>query len=96
MSIIIKPIVTEKMTAESEQLSRYGFIVEPEANKLQIKDTIEKTYNVTVTNVNTMRYLGKKQSRYTKGGMISGRKRNFKKAIVTIAEGENIDFFSNI
>lgn len=84
------------MSAEGDTLRRYGFIVKSDTNKLQIKDVVEKSYNVTVTNVNTMRYRGNTQSRYTKAGMISGQKRNYKKAIVTIAEGENIDFFSNI
>ena len=96
MKIIIKPIVTEKMTELGEKLNRYGFIVDKRANKLQIKDAVEDLYNVTVTEVNTMVYGGKTKSRYTKSGVITGRTNSYKKAIVTLADGENIDFYSNI
>jgi len=96
MKIIIKPIVTEKMTELGEKLNRYGFVVDKRANKLQIKDAVEELYNVTVTEVNTMVYGGKTKSRYTKSGVITGRTNSYKKAIVTLAEGENIDFYSNI
>jgi len=96
MKIIIKPIVTEKMTELGEKLNRYGFIVDKRANKLQIKDAVEDLYNVTVTDVNTMVYGGKTKSRYTKSGVITGRTNSYKKAIVTLADGENIDFYSNI
>ncbi len=96
MKIIIKPIVTEKMTELGEKLNRYGFVVDKRANKLQIKDAVEELYNVTVTDVNTMVYGGKTKSRYTKSGVITGRTNSYKKAIVTLAEGENIDFYSNI
>ena len=96
MDILIKPIVTEKMTMLGESLNRYGFVVDTRANKLQIKSAIEEMYGVSVEAVNTMRYLGKKKSRFTKSGVIQGRANAFKKAIVTLAEGEKIDFYSNI
>ena len=96
MGIIIKPLVTEKMTAISEKFNRFGFIVRPEANKLEIKKEVETLYNVTVVSVNTMRYAGKTKSRYTKTGIIRGRANAFKKAIVTLKEGDTIDFYSNI
>ncbi|MBS2097190.1 50S ribosomal protein L23 [Carboxylicivirga linearis] len=96
MKVIIKPIVTEKMTELGEKLNRYGFVVDKRANKLQIKDAVEELYNVTVTSVNTMVYAGKEKSRYTKSGVIVGRTNSFKKAVVTLAEGEQIDFYSNI
>ena len=96
MGILIKPIVTEKMTVLGEKLNRYGFIVDREANKLQIKAAVEQTYNVSVADVNTINYHGKKKSRYTKAGMLRGRMNHYKKAIVTLKEGETIDFYSNI
>jgi large subunit ribosomal protein L23 len=96
MKIIIKPIVTEKMTELGEKLNRFGFVVDKRANKLQIKGAVEEMYSVTVTSVNTMVYGGKTKSRYTKSGVISVRTNSYKKAIVTLAEGENIDFYSNI
>lgn len=97
MAFIIKPIVTEKMTKITEKLpNRYGFIVSPEANKLQIKQEVEARYNVTVEDVNTMKYAGKRSARYTKAGLIKGQKSAFKKAIVTLKKGEEIDFYSNI
>ncbi len=96
MGIIVKPLVTEKMTAITEKLNRFGFIVRPEANKLEIKKEVEALYNVTVVAVNTMRYDGKNKSRYTRSGIINGRTNAFKKAIVTLKEGDTIDFYSNI
>ncbi|KAF0203797.1 MAG: large subunit ribosomal protein [Bacteroidetes bacterium] len=96
MGIIIKPVVTEKMTALGEKLKRFGFIVQKDANKLQIKKAIEDIYGVSVTEVNTMNYAGKNKSRFTKTGMVKGRANSYKKAIVTLAEGETIDFYSNI
>ena len=95
MGIIIKPLVTEKMTAITEKLNRFGFIVRPEANKLEIKSEIEALYNVTVVDVNTLKYSGKSKSRYTKSGIINGRTNAYKKAIVTLKEGDTIDFYSN-
>ncbi len=114
MAIIIKPLVTEKMTKITDKSSiektykvkgedrtkvaelKYGFIVRPEADKLQIKKEIESLYNVTVINVNTARYAGKRSSRYTRAGLVKGQKAAFKKAIVTLKEGDTIDFYSNI
>lgn len=96
MIIIKKPIITEKMTAISEKLNKYAFIVDVRANKLQIKAAVEELYGVKVSAVNTMRYDGKVKSRYTKAGVIAGQRDAFKKAIVTLAKGETIDFFSNI
>ena len=96
MGIIIKPIVTEKMTAQGEKLNRYGFDVSSDANKLQIKEAVEKMYNVSVVSVNTMNYAGKRKSRYTKAGMLTGRMNHFKKAYVTLAGDDKIDFYSNI
>jgi len=97
MGIIIKPIITEKMTAVTEQFpNRYGFIVNRDANKIQIKAAIKEFYGKEAVSVNTMNYLGKSKSRFTKGGFISGKENSFKKAIVTLAEGETIDFYSNI
>lgn len=75
---------------------KYGFVVSPVANKLQIKAEVEALYNVTVLSVNTMKYAGKSKARYTKAGLVKGRKSAFKKAIVTLKEGETIDFYSNI
>ena len=96
MIIIKKPVITEKMTAISEKLNRFAFIVDNRANKYQIKDAVEKLYDVKVVAVNTMNYSGKKKSRYSKAGVITGKKPAFKKAIVTLKEGDTIDFFSNI
>ena len=96
MGIIIKPIVTEKLTIQGEKLNRYGFIVDREANKLQIKAAVEQMYNVTVAEVNTMDYHGKRKSRYTKAGMLKGRTNHYKKAIVTVAGEDKIDFYANI
>ena len=96
MIIIKKPVITEKMTAISEKLNRYAFIVDVRANKLQIKKAVQDLYGVQVASVNTMRYDGKLKSRYTKTGVVEGKRDAFKKAIVTLAKGETIDFFSNI
>lgn len=96
MNIILKPIITEKMTELGEKLNRYGFIVRKEANKVQIKQAVEALYGVEVESVNTMNNAGKLKSRYTKTGLISGRTKATKKAIITLAKGETIDFYSNI
>ncbi|MBQ0141560.1 MAG: 50S ribosomal protein L23 [Prevotellaceae bacterium] len=97
MSYIIKPLVTEKMTTLSDkENNKFGFIVNPKANKIELKKEIEEKYNVNVVSVNTMRYAGKSKQRYTKSGVIKGRTNAFKKAVVTLKEGETIDFFSNI
>lgn len=121
MNIIVKPIVSEKMTRITEKAAeprptriqrkkaekegrelnlvahnRYGFVVDKRANKIEIKNAIESFYNVKVIDVNTMNYNGKVKSRYTKAGYLVGRTNAFKKAIVTLAEGNTIDFYSNI
>ena len=95
MSVLKKPLVTEKVSSLNEK-GKYGFVVDIEANKVEIKKAVEKQYGVTVEHVNTMRMMGKQKSRYTKTGILAGRKPNFKKAIVTLAEGEVIDFYSNV
>ena len=95
MAFIIKPLVTEKTTKITEKRpNRFGFIVRPEANKLQIKDEVESLYNVTVVDVNTSVYAGKRSARYTKAGLIRGQKNSYKKAIVTLKDGDSIDFYS--
>jgi len=96
MSILKQPIITEKMTAITEKFGRYGFVVDKKANKIEIKNAVQKMYGVTVEAVHTMNYYGKTKSRYTKTGFQSGRKNQVKKAIVTLAKGEVIDFYSNI
>jgi large subunit ribosomal protein L23 len=96
MEIIIKPIVTEKMTAATDKLNRYGFVVAKEANKLMIKNAVEKMYSVTVERVNTQNYIGKVRMRNTKAGMQIGIANKAKKAIVTLKKGETIDFYSSI
>ncbi|HNW73866.1 MAG: 50S ribosomal protein L23 [Bacteroidales bacterium] len=96
MTVIMKPIITEKMTHLGEKLNRYGFLVDRRANKLQIKTAIKELYGVDVASVNTLVFSGKNKSRFTKSGVISGRTSAYKKAIVTLAKGETIDFYSNI
>jgi large subunit ribosomal protein L23 len=96
MSIIVKPIITEKMTNITEKLSRYGFIVDNKVNKLQIKKAVEEMYGVNVVAVNTANYAGKFKSRNTKKGLVTGKTNSIKKAFVTLAKGELIDFYSNI
>lgn len=96
MDIIIKPILTEKMNLLGEKLNRYGFVVDRRANKIEIRNAVEAMYNVIVTDVNTINYMGKAKSRFTKAGVLSGRNNNFKKAIITLKSGDKIDFYSNI
>ena len=116
MNIIVKPIISEKMTKITESAAaprvtriqrkkgkpepvahnRYGFVVDKRANKIQIKNAIETFYGVKVIDVNTMNYSGKFKSRYTKAGFLTGRTNAFKKAIVTLAEGDSIDFYASI
>lgn len=95
MSILRRPLVTEKVSALNEK-GTYGFIVDIDANKLEIKNAVEKTYGVNVERVNTLSVMGKFKTRYTKAGVLSGRKPNYKKAIVKLAQGEVIDFYSNV
>ncbi len=96
MEILVKPLVTEKMTDQSERFNRYGFVVDRRASKPQIKKAVEDLYDVKVESVNTIVYGGKVKSRYTKGGIITGKTISYKKAIVTLVEGDSIDFYSNI
>lgn len=94
--IIIRPIVTEKMTAQGEKENRYGFVVARTSNKVQIKQAVEKEYNVTVTGVRTMISHGKRRTRYTKSLILRGRTPSIKKAIVTVKAGDTIDLYSSI
>ncbi|HQV00318.1 MAG: 50S ribosomal protein L23 [Bacteroidia bacterium] len=96
MNIIIKPIITEKVTKLGEKAPRYGFFVNPDANKIQIKNAVAQMYNVSVASVNTIIQRGKSKSRYTKAGFVSGKRSNVKKAIVTLKAGDAIDFYANI
>jgi large subunit ribosomal protein L23 len=96
VEVLIKPIITEKMTQLGEKLNRFGFVVTRDSNKIQIKKAIEQMYGVSVKNVNTMVAPGKAKSRNTKKGLVTGIKSPFKKAMVTLADGETIDFYSNI
>ena len=94
--ILVKPLITEKMTADTEKNNAYGFVVADGANKVEIKKAVEKEYGVTVTSVRTLRVDGKRRQRYTTTGIIKGRTVGYKKAIVSLAEGEMIDFYENI
>ena len=96
MRILIKPIITEKITQESELYGRYGFVVNKKANKIQIKKEIEEAFSVAVVNVRTMNYPVERKTKYTKNGVVTGKTGGFKKAIVKLAEGDTIDFYSNI
>jgi len=96
MEILIKPIITEKMTSLAEKLNRYGFVVDRKANKVQIKQAIEAMYGVTVKAVNTQQYVGKVKTRNTTRGMAIGRVNRSKKAMVTLKSGDVIDFYSSI
>ncbi len=94
--VLLKPILSEKANGQQEKLRRYAFRVAKKANKLEIKKAIESFYGVTVINVNTVVAPSKAKTRYTKAGYISGQKPSYKKAFVTVAEGETIDLYSNI
>ncbi|HXH18140.1 MAG TPA: 50S ribosomal protein L23 [Chitinophagales bacterium] len=96
MNILIRPIITEKMTKLGEKLNRYGFVVDRRANKIQIRNAVEKMYGVNVTSVNTIVIPGKQRTRYTRTGLTKGQKSAYKKAIVTLNTGETIDFYSNV
>ena len=96
MSIIKKPIITEKMTDQSDKYNRYAFVVDRKVNKIEIKKAVAEMYDVTVDSVRTMICIGKKRIRGTKSGMIVGKTSTYKKAIVTLAKGDSIDFYSNI
>jgi large subunit ribosomal protein L23 len=96
MDIIVRPVVTEKMNSQGDALKKYGFIVDKKANKVQIKKAVETTYGVTVESVNTIMYAGKRKSRFSRTGVVGGKRNAFKKAIITLREGDIIDFYSNI
>jgi len=95
-NVLIKPVITEKMTGLGEKLNRFAFVVSKDSNKLEIKKAVEQMYGVSVTEVNTLNVVAKAKQRFTKAGVLKGRKAGYKKAIVTLAEGEQIDFYSNI
>jgi large subunit ribosomal protein L23 len=94
--VLIKPILTEKANAQQEKLRRYAFKVDRKANKLEIKKAVEAFYGVTIIDVNTIIVPAKHKTRSTKAGIVEGRKPAYKKALVTLAEGETIDLYSNI
>ncbi|MBJ2185577.1 50S ribosomal protein L23 [Paramuribaculum intestinale] len=96
MDITITPIVTEKATKLTEKLNRYTFRVSPQANKAEIKSLVEKLYGVKVVSVNTAVVRGKNKSRWTKSGLLRGKSNSYKKAFITVGEGQTIDFYSNI
>lgn len=95
-SSVAKSYKVKGETRTKKAEPKYGFIVKPQANKLEIKNEVESLYNVTVIDVNTLRFSGKRISRYTRAGLVKGKKNAFKKAIVTLKEGDSIDFYSNI
>jgi large subunit ribosomal protein L23 len=94
--ILIRPLVTEKMSAITDKQGKYGFIVNRDANKIEIKQAVEKSYGVTVLKVNTINVDGKRKFRYTAKGIIEGRSQSFKKAIIKLQAGETIDFYANV
>ena len=96
MNILIKPIITEKATNDSELFNRYAFVVDKKANKLEIKSAVEEAYNVAIESVRTMNYPIQRKSKFTKSGVVQATKAAYKKAIVQLAEGDSIDFYSNI
>ena len=96
MSILIKPIITEKATADSELNNKYAFVVDNNANKIEIKDAVEAAYGVSVVKVRTINVRPDRKTRYTKTGVVTGKTSAFKKALVQVAEGETIDLYSNL
>jgi large subunit ribosomal protein L23 len=94
--VLIRPILSEKANAQQDKLRRYSFRVSKQANKLEIKKAVEEFYGVNVVDVNTLVVPGKNKTRFTKAGFIKGQKPGFKKAVVTVAEGDTIDLYSNI
>lgn len=94
--VLVKPVLTEKANAQQDKLRRYAFRVARKANKLEIKKAIQEFYGVTVTEVNTAVIPGKNKTRYTKAGFVKGQKPAYKKAFVTVAEGETIDLYGSI
>ncbi|MES2702755.1 MAG: 50S ribosomal protein L23 [Bacteroidota bacterium] len=92
--VLVRPVITEKVNLQMERSGRYTFVVGHQANKLEIKKAVEEFYGVKVTDVNTIVVPAKSKTRYTKAGLLSGRKSSYKKAVVTLAEGETIDLFT--
>jgi len=96
MNILIKPIITEKATRDAEDNNRFTFVVNPKANKIEIKNAVEAAYGVSVTQVRTMNVRPDRRVRYTKTGVQTGKTTAYKKAVVQVAEGDTIDFYANI
>lgn len=96
MSVLKKPLITEKSTKQGEKLNQFGFVVDKEATKPQIKKAVEKMYDVKVVNISTAIYGGKRKARLTKLGFFPGKRASYKKAFVTLKEGQKIDFFANV
>ncbi|PZW38603.1 MULTISPECIES: 50S ribosomal protein L23 [Mesonia] len=96
MSILIKPIITEKATNDSELNNRFAFVVNKKANKIEIKDAVESAYGVSVEKVRTINVRPNRKTRYTKTGIVTGKTNAYKKAIVQVAEGETIDLYTNL
>ena len=96
MSVLIKPIITEKATTDSELNNKYAFVVDNKANKIEIKDAVESAYGVSVIKVRTINVRPDRKTRYTKTGVVTGKTTAFKKALVQVAEGETIDLYSNL
>jgi len=96
MSILIKPIITEKATRDAEDNNVFGFVVNPKANKVEIKNAVETVYGVSVEKVRTINVRPNRKTRYTKTGVQTGKTNAYKKAIVQVAEGDTIDFYNNL
>jgi len=96
MSILIKPIITEKATNDSELFNRYAFVIDKKANKIEIKKAVETAYGVSISSVKTLNYPVQKNTKFTKKGLVTGKKGAYKKAIIQLAEGESIDFYNNL
>jgi|TARA_B100000768_G_scaffold143677_1_gene135902 large subunit ribosomal protein L23 len=96
MNILLRPVITEKATADSELKNRFTFLVDTNANKVQIKNAVESTYGVSVDKVRTMRYGAERKTRFTKTGLQKGKSATTKKAIVQVAEGDTIDFYNKL
>ena len=96
MSILIKPIITEKATNDSELFNRYAFVVDKKANKIEIKNAVETAYGVSISSVKTLNYPVQKNTKFTKKGLVTGKKGAYKKEIIQLAEGESIDFYNNL
>ncbi|MBS1657337.1 MAG: 50S ribosomal protein L23 [Bacteroidetes bacterium] len=94
--ILIRPLISEKLNNLNQKLNKVGFVVDKDANKIEIKSAVEKMYGVTVKSVDTAVIPGKAKVRYTRKGMTRGMKSSYKKAYVTLAKGETIDFYANV